>query len=235
MPERVSSFFFSGSIVDFSVVLSSLTTEVCFDSFSTTLDSSFFSSACLLVSSLSDTFSSTALITSWNFAVALVNSSTCFFTSSAVAFSFFNNSLASAKTLSNSLEIPLIFSLSCTPLTNVSKLIANLFSSVLSTFAVGNAVAVSGVAGVFWGVVLFPVSTSSFLSPLVELALVSVPPWLPCDVGIFSALADIPPPKKIRDATATLAAPKWYFLIEKRVSFSPSLYLNPIIKCILSI
>ena len=28
------------------------------------------------------------------------------------------------------------------------------------------------------------------------------------DVGIFSALADIPPPKKISDATATLAAPK---------------------------
>ena len=149
MPDSVSSFFFSASIVDFSVVLSSLAPEICFDSFSTTLDFSFLSSTCLLVSSLSDTFSSTVLITSWNFAVALVNSSTCFFTSSAVAFSFFNNSLASAKTLSSSLEILAIFSFPA-PLIDVSKESVSLFNSLLSTFAVGNAVAVvSKVAELF--------------------------------------------------------------------------------------
>ena len=51
-------------------------------------------------------------------------------------------------------------------------------------------------------------SSFGFLSPLDELS-ADLP--LTCafsDVGIFSAFADIPPPKKISDATATLAAPK---------------------------
>ena len=67
-------------------------------------------------------------------------------------------------------------------------------------------------------------SIFEFLSPLDELSADLPVTCAFSDVGIFSALADIPPPKKISDATATLAAPKWYFLIEKRVSFSPFLY-----------
>ena len=164
----------------------------------------------------SSAFLSASATVVFNFSVAFFNSSTCVLTSSAVAFSFSNNSLASAKTLLSSLEILLIFSFSVA-LTNVSKLIVSLFKSALSTFAVGNAAAgTSTVIGLLSAVACFPESPPALVSfPLF---------WVSCDTGTFSALADIPPPKKISDATATLAAPKWYFLIEKRVSFSPFLY-----------
>ena len=169
--------------------------------------SAFFCSAAFL---------SAAATVAFNFSVAFFNSSTCVLTSSAVAFSFSNNSLASAKTLLSSLEILLIFSFSVA-LTNASKLIVSLFKSALSTFAVGNAACgTSTVIGLLLAVACFPESPLAFAAfPLF---------WVSCDTGTFSALADIPPPKKISDATATLAAPKWYFLIEKRVSFSPFLY-----------
>nr|WP_314160885.1 hypothetical protein [uncultured Gemella sp.] len=136
----------------------------------------------------------------FNFSVAFFNSSTCVLTSSAVAFSFSNNSLASAKTLLSSLEILLIFSFSVA-LTNASKLIVSLFKSALSTFAVGNAACgTSTVIGLLLAVAYFPESPLAFAAfPLF---------WVSCDTGTFSALADIPPPKKISDATATLAAPK---------------------------
>ena len=164
----------------------------------------------------SSAFLSAAATVAFNFSVAFFNSSTCVLTSSAVAFSFSNNSLASAKTLLSSLEILLIFSFSVA-LTNASKLIVSLFKSALSTFAVGNAACgTSTVIGLLLAVACFPESPLAFAAfPLF---------WVSCDTGTFSALADIPPPKKISDATATLAAPKWYFLIEKRVSFSPFLY-----------
>ena len=142
-----------------------------------------------------------------NFFLALVNSSICLLTSSAVAFSFFNTSLASAKTLSSSLEILLIFSFAVV-LTNVSKLIVSLFKSALSTFTVGNATAAPGTTGVFCVVAEFSESASTFLSPPDEVVDILSPSCPACGVGIFSALADIPPPKKIREATATLAAPK---------------------------
>ena len=51
-------------------------------------------------------------------------------------------------------------------------------------------------------------SIFEFLSPLDELSADLPVTCAFSDVGIFSALADIPPPKKISDATATLAAPK---------------------------
>ena len=168
----------------------------------------------------SSAFLSASATVAFNFSVAFFNSSTCVLTSSAVVFSFSNNSLASAKTLLSSLEILLIFSLSVA-LTNVSKLIVSLFKSALSTFAVGNAAAgTSTVIDLLSAVACFPEFPPAFLSPFAAFPLF----WASCDTGTFSALADIPPPKKISDATATLAAPKWYFLIEKRVSFSPSLY-----------
>ena len=168
----------------------------------------------------SSAFLSASATVAFNFSVAFFNSSTCVLTSFAVALSFLNNSLASAKTLSRSFEILLIFSLSVF-LTSVSNLNASSLSSVLSTFAVGNAACgTSTVIGLLSAVACFPESPLAFLSPFAAFPLF----WVSCDTGTFSALADIPPPKKIRDATATLAAPKWYFLIEKRVSFSPSLY-----------
>ena len=183
----------------------------------------FFSSSAFLASSAffcSAAFLSASATVAFNFSVAFFNSSTCVLTSFAVALSFLNNSLASAKTLSRSFEILLIFSLSVF-LTSVSNLNASSLSSVLSTFAVGNAACgTSTVIGLLSAVACFPESPLAFLSPFAAFPLF----WVSCDTGTFSALADIPPPKKIRDATATLAAPKWYFLIEKRVSFSPSLY-----------
>ena len=167
--------------------------------FSTFLASSaFFCSAAFL--------SASATVSS-NFFLALVNSSICLLTSSAVAFSFFNTSLASAKTLSSSLEILAIFSLP-TPLIDVSKESVSLFKSLLSAFAVGLAVATFGVAGVFCVVAEFSESVSTFLLPPDEVVVILSPSCPACGVGIFSALADIPPPKKISDATATLAAPK---------------------------
>ena len=94
------------------------------------------------------------------------------------------------------------------PLTDVSKESVSLFNTLLSTFAVGNAVATSGVTGVFCVVAEFPESASTFLPPPDEVVIILSPSCPACVVGIFSALADIPPPKKIRDAIATLAAPK---------------------------
>ena len=202
----ISASLFS-SVAAFAFSFASL------DAFSAS--AAFFSSASFFA------FSSKALTVSSSFVLAFVSSSTCFLTSVAVAFSFFNNSLASVKTLSSSLAIPLIFSASVA-LISLSKPIVNLFNSALSTFAVGNADAgTSTEIGVLFAAFDFPESPLTLLS-----AFDAVFPlfWLSCDTGTFSALADIPPPKNINDATATLAAPKWYFLIEKRVTFSPFLY-----------
>ena len=93
-----------------------------------------FSPICLV----SSAFLSVSATVSSNFFVALVNSSTCVLTSSAVAFSFFNTSLASDRTLSRSFEILLIFSFSV-DFTKVSNLIASLLSSSFSTFTAGSA------------------------------------------------------------------------------------------------
>ena len=175
-----------------------------------------FSPICLV----SSAFLSVSATVSSNFFVALVNSSTCVLTSSAVAFSFFNTSLASDRTLSRSFEILLIFSFSV-DFTKVSNLIASLLSSSFSTFTAGSAATGTSTLIVLFA---FPESPLASLSTFGAAFEVFPTFWLSCDTGIFSALADIPPPKKISDATATLAAPKWYFLIEKRVSFSPSLY-----------
>ena len=175
------------------------------DTFSDTFSDAFFASAAFFSSASFFAFSSKALTVSSNFVLAFFNSSTCFSTSVAVAFSFFNNSLASVKTLSSSLAIPLIFSASVA-LISLSKPIVNLFKSVLSTFAVGNADAgTSTEIGVLFATFDFPESPLTLLS-----AFDAVFPlfWLSCDTGTFSALADIPPPKNINDATATLAAPK---------------------------
>ena len=91
------------------------------------------------------------------------------------------------------------------PLIDASKESVNLFNTLLSTFAVGNAACgTSTVIGLLSAVACFPESPLAFLSPFAIFPLF----WISCDTGVFSALADIPPPKKIRDATATLAAPK---------------------------
>ena len=106
--------------------------------------------------------------------------------------------------MSSSLAIPLIFSFSVV-LTNVSKLIVSLLKSALSTFAVGNAAfGTSTVIGLLSAVPCLPESPPAFLSSFAAFPLFCAS----CDTGTFSALADIPPPKNINDATATLAAPK---------------------------
>ena len=172
--------------------------------------SAFFCSAAFL--------SASATVSS-NFFLALVNSSICLLTSSAVALSLFSNLSASAITFLSSSKILLIFS-SPVVITVVFRLTVKVFNFVLSTFSVGNATAgTSTVIGLLSAVACFPESPPAFLSPFVAFPLF----WVSCDTETFSALADIPPPKKISDATATLAAPKWYFLIEKRVNFSPFL------------
>ena len=169
-------------------------------------------------------FSSEAATVSFNFLVTSVNFLTCALTSSALVFSLSSTNLTSAKVCSTSFVILLILSLSV-DLNKVSKLIDNFFSSVFSTFALTvSSTFFSTVAGLFW----VNLDLSSFFSFLLisnAVAAILLPTCPSCDAGIFSAFADTPP-KKIRDAIATLAAPKWYFLIEKRVSFSPSLYWN---------
>ena len=136
-----------------------------------------------------------------------------------------NTNLASSKILSNSFEIALYFSFSVA-LIDVFKLIDNFCNSPLAIF-----ILLSDSIDIFLSSA--SESPSSPLDvPLDDELLVILSPL--CCVGIFSAFADIPP-KKIRDAIATLAAPKWYFLIEKRRTFFPSLYLNPITEYILSI
>ena len=174
---------------------SSAFSDTSLDAFSASAD--FFSSASFFA------FSSKALTVSSNFVLAFFNSSTCFSTSVAVTLSFSNNSLASAKTLSRSLEILLIFSASVA-LISLSKLIVNLFNSALSTFAAGNADAGTSTEIFF----LSASESSADFSLSFDVDSVVFSTWTSFDAGTFSALADIPPPKNINDATATLAAPK---------------------------
>ena len=166
-------------------------------SFAFSASAAFFSSASFFA------FSSKALTVSSNFVLAFFNSSTCFSTSVAVTLSFSNNSLASAKTLSRSLAIPLIFSASVA-LISLSKPIVNLFNSALSTFAVGNADAGTSTEIFF----LSASESSADFPPSFDVDSVVFSTWTSFVAGTFSALADIPPPKNINDATATLAAPK---------------------------
>ncbi len=176
-------------------LFSSVAAFASLDAFSAS--AAFFSSASFFA------FSSKALTVSSNFALAFSNSSTCFSTSSAVALSFSNNSLASFKTFSSSLAIPLIFSASVA-LSSLSKPIVNLFNSALSTFAVGNAAAGTSTEIFF----LSASESSADFSPSFDVDSVVFSTWASFAAGTFSALADIPPPKNINDATATLAAPK---------------------------
>ena len=188
----ISACLFS-SVADSAFSFASL--DAFSDAFSASAD--FFSSASFFA------FSSKALTVSSNFVLAFFNSSTCFSTSVAVALSFSNNSLASAKTLSRSLAILLIFSASVA-LISLSKLIVNLFNSALSTFAVGNADAGTSTEIFF----LSASELSADFSPSFDVDSVVFSAWTSLVAGTFSALADIPPPKNINDATATLAAPK---------------------------
>ena len=66
-------------------------------------------------------------------------------------------------------------------------------------------------------------------SPSPELGLLedATPSWRATKAS--SALTLLAP-KNSKDATATLAAPKWYFLMEKRVNFSPGCFPN-FMKC----
>ena len=89
-------------------------------------------------------------------------------------------------------------------LNSVSKLIVNFFNSALSTFTVGTTSAVFSPIADLSRADIDLSSIFEFLSPFATFPLF----WASCDTGTFSALADIPPPKKISDATATLAAPK---------------------------
>ena len=175
--------------------------------FSSVADSDFldaFSASAAFFSSASFfAFSSKAFTVSSNFVLAFFNSSICFSTSVAVAFSFSNNSLASAKTLSRSLAILLIFSASVA-LISLSKPIVNLFNSALSTFAVGNADAGTSTEIFF----LSASESSADFLPSFDVELVVFSTWTSFVAGTSSALADIPPPKNINEATATLAAPK---------------------------
>ena len=187
--------FFGISASLFSSVADSAFSFTSLDAFSAS--AAFFSSASFFA------FSSKALTVSSNFVLAFFNSSTCFSTSVAVTLSFSNNSLASAKTLSRSLAILLIFSASVA-LISLSKLIVNLFNSALSTFAVGNADAGTSTEIFF----LSASESSADFSPSFDVDSVVFSTLTSFVAGTSSALADIPPPKNINDATATLAAPK---------------------------
>ena len=106
-----------------------------------------------------------------------------------------NTNLASSRISSNSFAIALYFSFSVA-LIDVVKLIDNFFNSPLAIFILLSDIFLSSASE----------SPSSPLdAPLDDEWLVILS--LLCCVGIFSAFADIPP-KKIRDAIATLAAPK---------------------------
>ena len=171
--------------------------------FSSVADSAFSDAFSTSAAFFSSAFLSASATVEFNFSIAFFNSSTCFSTSVAVTLSFSNNSLASAKTLSRSLAILLIFSASVA-LISLSKLIVNLFNSALSAFAVGNAD-----AGTSTEIFFVSVSESSAdFSPSFDVDSVVFSTLTSCVAGTSSALADIPPPKNISDATATLAAPK---------------------------
>ena len=234
---RVSAGRFSASsALSVSVALSAFFTATSFD-FS---PSTFGESAFLVSSSFGESDFSVASDLCWsaaffssnflfasatvlsNFSVASVNIFICSLTFSNLASLLSNTNLASSRISSNSFAIALYFSFSVA-LIDVVKLIDNFFNSPLAIFILLSDIFLSSASE----------SPSSPLdAPLDDEWLVILS--LLCCVGIFSAFADIPP-KKIRDAIATLAAPKWYFLIEKRRTFFPSLYLNPITEYILSI
>ena len=220
---RVSAGRFSASsALSVSVALLSFFSATSFDFSPSTFGESDFSvtsALCWSATFFSSNFLFASATVLSNFSTASVNIFICSLTSSNLASFLSNTNLASSRISSNSFAIALYFSFSVV-LTDVFKPIDNFFNSPLAIFIL--------LSDIF-------LSSASPSSPLD----VPLDEWLVilsllCCVGIFSAFADIPP-KKIRDAIATLAAPKWYFLIEKRRTFFPSLYLNPITEYILSI
>ena len=184
----------------------------------------FDDSAVALRSSSDGLVSSTFSATSGTDLTASFTRVTCESICSCVAFSSANTFLASAIT-KFSFAFLASSVIDATLLSNSSKAVfksvtfAFLASSVTFAFLASLEVASSEVGFVVVAVLLeLPVDLLSPDESPPPPATVWCVPSAAADA--FSAAWTVPLPKKSKDATATLAAPKWYFLIEKRVNFS---------------